>query len=472
MITTGPWLSIAQSAESGSRGMFLGTHMAEALSVFYLDPVRDTALEPGKEAVIEVSVDGLPLNADVKRCTGKIHPGVLSRTSAPARSSTGVSITGPGNDTKDYTIAVDAPTRPRNVTVRLDGGDVFFRFGDQMTANEYALPDFSANVNAFLDAYAGPLPVRLRFIVTSDSTGSADIVLDPLDFTRIQTQTWVNAADGTTGAEKPFELDFGDLRDAELLALPADGSQERLVALSYDVTGEFGPERTLGEATLHHATNEFASIGSDFGVAQRVRANVDTQVTGVALAISNEIAATLYVGLHSDLDDLPDAGSPALGESQVAIDAGDGTPRWCYATLQAPVMLRAGEPAWIVCRGIQGSARLAVARTDVAFLDHFRISRGGHLWRTFSQSDPHTPRGLARLVYLPDAENGAAAAELLLVSASTRDVHATSPLDPTAQLTSQRLTLTGVTAGDHIVATIRSNARGTLTLRKVIQEYT
>jgi hypothetical protein len=471
MITSGVSFSLAQSAQSGARGLQLGTRVTEARSIVFLDPVRDTALEPGKEAVIDLTVAGLPLNADVKKCTGRILPGVRSHAASPDQSSTGVSITGPGSKKEDYTIAVDAPTRPRNVTVRLDGGDVFFRFGDQMTAGEYALPDFSANVNAFLDAYSGPLPVRFRFIVTSDSTGSAEIELDPLDFTRIQTQTWDNAADGTTRAEKSFELDFGDLRDAELLALPIDGSQGKLVALSYDITGEFGPERTLGDATLHHATNEFATISSDFGIAQRVRPEVDAQCTGIALAIANDGATTLYVGLYADLDDLPDSTRPTLAEAQVDVPAGDGTSRWCYATLQAPVMLPPSEPAWIVCRGIQGSARLAIARTEVALLEQLRISRGGHLWRTFSQSDPDAPRGLARLVYLPDAENGAAAVEVVLASASRGVVHATSSLDPTAQTSSQRLTLSGVVAGDHIVASIRSSARGTLTLQKVIQEY-
>jgi len=192
----------------------------------------------------------------------------------------------------------------------------------------------------------------------------------------------------------------------------------------------------------------------------------------VALAIANEGAATLYVGLYGDVGDLPDTASPALGEAQVAIDAGDGQPHWCYATLQSPVALHADEPIWISCRGIQGNARLAVARTDIPALEVLRISRGGHLWRALSQSDADGVRGLARLVYLPNAENGAAAAELVLASMSSGTVYATAPLDPTAQVTSQRLTLERVPAGDHIAASIRSSARGTLTLQNVIQEYT
>jgi len=432
--------------------------------------VRDTALEPGKEAVIEVPIDGLPLNADVKKCTGRILPGVKSHGSPP-KTNTGVSIDGPDGK-KDYTISVDAATRPRNVTVKLDGGDVFFRFGDQMTAGEYVMPDFSANVNAFLDTYTGPLPVRLRFIITSDSDGSADLKLDPLDFTRIQTQSWDNPADGATRVDKPFALDFGDVRDTELLGLPIDGSQGKLVALSYDATGEFGPERTLGDAALIDATNQFATISSDFGAAQRVRPAVDAQCTGVALAIANEDATTLYVGLNADADGLPDTTSPVLGETQVEVAAGDGAPQWVYATLQAPAALKANEAVWISCRGIQGSARLAVARADIALLEQLRISRGGHLWRQFSETDPDGARGLARLVYLPSAENGSAAVELVLASPTSGTVFATASIDPTAQVTSQRLTLTGVAANEHIAATIRSNARGTLTLQNVIQEYT
>src|SRR5262245_62044236 len=220
---TGLSINLTPFMQSGSRGLLVGVRMNDALTIRYFDPVRDTVLEPGKEAVVEVPVEGLPLNADVKKCTGKILPGVKSHR-PPPQTTTGVSIDGPDGPAKDYKISVDAATRPRNVTVKLEGGDVFFRFGDLMTADEYVLPDFSTNVNAFLDAYTGPLPVRLRFIITSDSEGSANITVDPLDFTRIQTQSWDNPADGNTRIDKPFELDFGDVRDAELLGLPKDES--------------------------------------------------------------------------------------------------------------------------------------------------------------------------------------------------------------------------------------------------------
>lgn len=465
------------AAMPGGRGIALESRLAPDLGNRVVVIGSDyTAVQAGQETILEVPVADLPKNANVTSCTAALHVGgpvgLHLALFAPSPTSTGITIKESGSSSsKSYSVDVDAPARPRNVTVRLEGGDVFFRYGDQLSNQAYALPDFSANLNAYLDAYTGALPVVLRFVLTSDAQGSAKIdSVDPR-YSRIQTQTWPNPADGTTRVDRSFDLDFGDLRDTELLPLPSDGSHGRLVNFSADVTGTFGPERSLGSATLADAGGEFATVDPDFGVAQVVRPEIDAQCVGLSLALDTDAGATVYAGLYADADGEPDMTAAALAETQLQLEPSDGVARWRRAAFDAPVALRSGTPVWVVCRGIQGSARIAVSRAALRLLESMRVSRGGHLWRPLSHDGPDTARALVRLTYLPGPENAAAAVELLLRSTDTGEIRARTPLDPTAQPQSLRLPVPDVADHEHVRAEILSSAVGTLTLANVIQEY-
>ncbi|MGQ0641886.1 MAG: hypothetical protein ACT4P6_14140 [Gemmatimonadaceae bacterium] len=459
---------------SGARGLFIAdvaSHVAIGLDrMLVYEPVK-----PGQDTVIAQTVSNLPRNADVKTCRATLLVGgpsalrLASTASVPTK--TDISIKGPDNSTKNYEVEVAAPARPRNVTLRLDGGDVFFRYGDVLANERYDLPDFAAHVNAFLDRYQGGTPITLRFLLTSDAEGSVDVEMGQLTSTRIQTQTWTNAADGTASVDRSLDLDYGDVRDIEMLPLPADDSKRRLIAVSVDVTGDFGPERSLGDASLSYVGTEFASVDADFGAAQSLRPGIDVQCVALALLLGTTKPASVYAALYADADGQPDLAKPALGETQVAVESTDAAPRWSYAELQAPVTLRADEVVWIVCRGIQGEAQLAVSRVPLSLLDQLRVSRGGNIWRPLSHSERAPARGLVRPIYTPGAENGVAAATLVFRSATSGSTFARVPLDPTAQSQTVRVPLTGVQDNEGVQGEIQSSARGTLTLTSLIQEY-
>jgi len=469
-------VSDSTATMKGGRGLMIaGVHASVESTLERLLGYKP--VKAGEETVIEVTSSALPRNADVKSCRATLRAGGASAISSlqiAALSSkpttTGVTITGPDKVEKAYTVDVAAPDRPRNVTVRLDGGDVFFRFGDVLTNDSYELPDFATQLNAYLDQYKGGVPVRLRFLLTSDAAGSADIVLGEPTFARIQTQTWTNQADGTTSVDRNFELDYGDVRDVELLPLPADDSQRRLVAVSVDATGEFGPERSLGDASMAFVGPEFATIDADFGAAQALRPEIDAQVVSLALVLHATKPGSVYAALYADADGLPDMARPALGETQLTVATSDG-PQWSYADLSAPVALPRGQLVWMVCRGIQGDAQLAVSRGSLTLLEQLRVSRGGRIWRTLSPNEPEPAKALVRLIYAPGRENGVSATTLVFRSAASGTTYASVPLEPTAQPTTLRVPLTGVQANEVVRAEVHSAARGTLTLASLFQEY-
>jgi len=467
-------LSDSTATMRGGRGLLIqGVHASVEATVERLFGYR-VAVKPGEETVIDLTVSTLPRNADVKTCRAALLAGGPSPITIAAQSSepatTGVAITGPDNVRKPYEVEVSAPARPRNVTLRLEGGDVFFRFGDLLTNGRYELPDFAPQLNAYLDQYKGGVPVRLRFLLTSDSEGSADVEMGDVTFARIQTQTWTNQADGTTSVDRNFELDYGDVRDVELLPLPSDGSERRLVAVSIDATGEFGPERSLGDASLAFVGPEFATIDADFGAAQALRPEIDAQVVSLALVLHATKPASVYAALYGDAAGRPDMARPALGETQLTLATSDGA-QWSYADLSGPVALRAGELVWMVCRGIQGDAQLAVSRGSLTLLDQLRVSRGGRIWRTLSHNEREPAKALVRLIYAPGPENGISATTLVFRSAASGTTYASVPLEPTAQPTTLRVPLTGVQANEVVRAEVHSAARGTLTLASLFQEY-
>lgn len=427
-----------------------------------------TDVVPGKNTVLTVPVD-LARNAEVKSLTCRLLVGDAN-AGAPAATST--AIKGPTDSSaKTYDITVAAPTRPRNVTLRLDGGDVFWRKGDVLAENSYDLPDIAPQVNAYLDRLPPTGDVALRFLLTSDTPGRAKIVLVAKSATRIQTQAWTNPVDGAKSVERSLTLAFGDVVDLELTQLPTDGSAGNVRVLSIDATGTFGPERSLGAAELGPDITEFATAGGDYSVAQSFIAPVDVQCTGVTVALANAAAATLYAALMADADGAPQVEGAALAEAQVTLDAGSaGAPLWRYAKWSAPAALVAKQVVWIVCRGIQGTATVPVATLDDPMLGVLRVSRGGQLWRALSErSDGGCAH--ARLVYTPGPENPSSPVELAVHDARAGGAIASVPVDAGAQPQTVRLAMPGSGATHGIRARVRANGQGVLTVKNAVQEY-
>src|SRR5690349_10112352 len=100
-----------------------------------------TPLKAGEDTTVPVPVDDLPANADVKSITARLDV-VDEDSTGPAPPPNAVTITR-GNESTTLQVTPSVPTRPRNVTVRLDQGEPFWTFGETLVKGSYDLPDFA-----------------------------------------------------------------------------------------------------------------------------------------------------------------------------------------------------------------------------------------------------------------------------------------------------------------------------------------
>lgn len=426
-----------------------------------------TPVTPGRDTVIAVAAPGLPRNADVKTCTAQL---VVWDADSSASSTTNVAVKKGADAAVPYAITVDAPTRPRNVTLRLEGGEVFWRQGD-LTELTYDLPDFAPAVNAYLDKLGAEGDVALRFLLTSDTPGQVGIRRLTFDATRIQTQTWENPADQARRVDRSFEIGFGDVLDADLSPLPEDGSRRRVRALSVDLSGQIDPERSLGNATLDLGQGEFATVGSDFSAAQAVRSGLALACTGAVVALVNTGPASIYAALHVDDDGQPNTATAPVAESRSDLEPGDGVTTWRTLKWDAPATLDPNQRYWLVLRAIQGEAWLAVTRAAIRPLEQFRISRGGAFWRQLVNDSADGACGLVRLLYLPGPENPSSPVDLVLRSAANGDPLVRAPAEPAPQPKPLRIEVPGGGATGGVRLELHASGRGSVTLANLIQEY-
>lgn len=416
-------------------------------------------LKAGEETPVLVIVPDLPRNANVELITAELQ--VSDAMSSPPPDKASVKIRqGTGSETA-LTVITDAPTRPRNVSIRLDQGEPLWNFGGSLVKDSYDVPNFAQQLNAFLDKVKPNADgsVTLNFLVKSDTVGAVKIRIAEKRLSRLQTQTWPNELDQTLRVDRNLQLEFGQRHE---LPLDAIQGQPALTAIRMDVGGTFGAERMLGPAQ-EHAGHDFATISSDYAVAQGLVLDKAMKAVGISGAFVADGEAELYVELQPDANGAPAADAP-LAKSNLTLraSASAATP-WVYAAFAAPADLSADTSYWIVVKGVRGNVRLGVDTDEESYLRHVVVNRSGKLWKRFDHSaTPYV--SLVRLVYLPETDNQSAAVRVGVNESLWQGV------DPGPTPTSMAFALGG--AGISAAAiVIESQARGALTLANVTQEY-
>ncbi len=421
----------------------------------------DTALNAGEDTVVPVTVADLPANADVKSIAARLLVAPASDT-GPQPPPNSVTVSHDGAATT-LQVTPGVINRPRNVTVRLDRGEPIWAFADTLVKDEYDLPDFADQLNAYLDrASATDSPMTLNFLVKSDTPGSVTIAIVSKDVTRLQTQTWTNDLDQTVRMDRNLQLNFGDLIVMPLDALAAGGNAT-VKAVKLDVAGTLGPERLLG-IVRPHAGRDYATVSPDYAIAQQFVLDTDVQASGLSAYVAVDAEAELYVELQPDLNGVPAADAP-LARSNVTI-AGDaaGAASWVYAALESPTPLSGGTPCWMVLKSVKGSARLGIEPPAVNYLGPLMVNRTGRLWKPFGSAASATVASLLRIVHLPGADNQTAGLQIAVLGAAAQAV------DPGATPKTIALAL-NTTPVSPVVIDITSHARGALTVANVMQEY-
>ena len=428
-------------------------------------------LKPGEETKVAVSLPGVPLNADIKTLKAKIT--VQPAGDSEKQTLQQTSKVQEGTDTpKNYKVDIQLPAVPRSVTVRLDGGEVFWTSNTATVDGTFELPDFVEQANAYLDKLpAGSTEVALVFLVKSDGPGSVKISVDKPVFSVIQTEAWPNPLDETVRVDRNLQLELGSVERIRLRPLAGDSSTLSLKKLTADIGGAFGAERLFTNVADHEG-KEFATISNDYSLAQSfvltqpiVGTNKPLHAAGVSALLQVESKTELYVEIQADEGDTPST-KTALAKSNLKIEPEKPVTQWFMARFDQPVDLSLDTRYWIVVKGIQGKALLALGGSSEAYLDTALVNRGGQLWKSFSRRESFERQGLVRLVYLPEIDNRSASVEI-----GIEGVEELQRVDPQQEPQTISLQPPPAFKGGEAVIIIKSHAQGTLTLANVIQEY-
>ena len=459
----------------GARG-FAGMEAIYALRHHVLadikirDSVGFVPLQPGEETPVPVSLPGVPRNADIKSL--KAHIEIKPVADSQKQTLQQTSKVKEGTKTTAYEVDIELPAVPRSLSVRLDGGEVFWTSSTAVVEGTFDLPDFVAEVNAYLDKLpTGGKEVTLVFLVKSDGPGQVKISVDEPEFSVIQTEAWPNALDETVRVDRNFQLEFGSVERIALRPL-ADGSDSKLALtkLTADIGGTFGLERLFTNIAEHDG-REFATISSDYSFAQSfqlseaiVGTNKPLHAAGIAALLQVETKVELYLEIQADNGGAPATGN-ALAQSNLTIAPEKPTTQWFTARFDQPVDLSLDTRYWIVVKGIQGRALLALGGPSEDYLETAFVNRGGQLWKTLSRGQLVVSNALVRLVYLPEIDNRSASIEIGIEGTTLQR------LDPQSEPQTISIEPPPAFKAAQPVIIIKSHAQGALTLANVIQEY-
>ena len=424
-----------------------------------------TPLKAGEETEVLVTLSDLPANADVKKFRASLL--VTDEISKLEPEKNTVAVKRDDEKEMKFQTSADPLTRPRNVELRLDKGDVFWNFGGTLVKDSYELPDFAEHVNTYLDKVKpNGNQITLKFLVKSDTHGKVKIKITDKNLSRLQTQTWTNPLDETIRLDRNLQLDFGQYEEISLdEILPQAGAKASFITIKMDVGGTLGAERLLG-TVVQHGGHEFATISGDYSLAQSFIVDTSIQCVGISCLFTSEAEAELYIELQKDVDGVPASEAP-LAKSNLTLSGANknGKTPWTFAALENPIELNAGVQYWIILKGVRGKAQLGLqAQTEETYLQNVMVNRGGQLWKSFGGVTSPQSVALLRLIYLPAPDNQSAAIQI-----GINDTH-WQAFDPAPESNTLSFELKDAAIRQAVVV-IRSHARGALIVANVIQEY-
>jgi hypothetical protein len=324
-------------------------------------PVGEQLLDPtsGKETEVVVSLPGIPANADVQAIEAilKITEPKVQDPAGTAKIEQTAEV-GDGKATTTYHVSIGLPSLPRNLSLRLDGGEVFWTHSGSPTPATYKIPNFAEHVNAYLDKLpSGCEQVQLRFWLSSDGFCCANPlinVVNPIPYSLLQTEAWPNPLDGTIRLDRNLRLGYGQIEELPLTPVCDSGV---LSQIRMDLTGEFGRERLLGDVDAR-PLRQFATISSDYSLAQAFVLPTPITCVGMAGCFQVDADAGVYVEIQQDANGFPATASP-LAYASLSLTP-DAAGAWGPALFGSPIQLEAAVRYWLVVKGVQGKTHLGL----------------------------------------------------------------------------------------------------------------
>ncbi len=450
----------------------------DTFSVLIIPELGGVPLKAGEETPVVVDVPNLPPNANIHNITATLTAtfGAVDGTS-PGPATAAVSLTDGAAAPRKIGLSVNGTAGKHSIQVRLNQGSVFWSQPAAIDSRSYTIPDFSPQVNTYLDKLqpAGG-KVTLQFLVKSDADGHFQIAIgSDLSYSLLKTQSWTNALDATHRVDRTLNLTFNQIETLPIdpVSTPA-GVSARISAIRLDAGGQFGPDRLLGAVEVHDG-REFATVSPDFSLAQSVTPvkallQKPIQCTGIAGYFQADDKAEFYLELQGDQTGFPASGAPLAKSSVAFVPADPNDPQpWTFAKFEKPAELKPDTPYWIVAKGVRGVARSgltiggagATGPVPVA-RGALLLNRGGQIWKNFAGPPSPPLQALLSLVYVPQPDNQTAAVEISV------DGGTGQRFDP--QTVARTISFDGGNGSPQLV--IDSRALGSLTIANVIQEYT
>jgi len=438
---------------------FIDTPMAES---------EEVTIKPGGEVTATVTLPtDILADAHFTRIRAGLIPGKAPGT--PAQLTQKSTITEEGGNPQTFNVDISLPATPASLSVLLPGGKPFWSFNQPMTESSYPFPELAEEVNTYLDrtlVEAGKVevPIKLPFVIQSTGGGTAKVSIYGLAFVRLKTEKWENEMDGTIRLDRNLALEFGQVETIPLSPLD-NAAGLTLEQIRMDVGGKFGPHRLLGRVEVPDG-RESATISPEYSLAQGFRLENQVQAVGLTAPFSTKGEAEIYLEIQPDNNGMPASATP-LAQAALKLSAPQGEAGkagWEMANFQTAVELQAHQPYWLVLKGIRGQVLLPLKNQEDTYLSAILVNRGGQLWKPFQLSQSGAIP-LIRLLYQPGLDNQTGAVVLRLQGSNVRQ-----PLDPVAA--GQPVNLKPpADAALPAVLIIESQAKGTLSLANLVQEY-
>jgi hypothetical protein len=448
---------------------------SEAFVIGLLPSLTAVDVKAGQETAVVVDVPKLSPHANVGKITATLT--VVDDGQTGAQQTTSVGITEGKEPQRTVQVSVDVVPGIRNAQIRLLGGAVFWTHSGAVPAGAYAIPDFSAQVNAYLDKYQSQDGnVALQFMVKSDTDGSVSIAIEDVESSLLQTQSWKNDLDSTFRVDRILKVTFNQVMQLPIDPVNPPSGKASVSTVRLDADGQFGADRLLGAVEMHDGRNS-ATVSQDFSIAQGVTPVKELlkkaiQCTGVAGYFEADDQAELYVELQNEQSSAPMSGAPlAKANLKFSPPEKHDTQPWTFAKFEKPAELKPDTPYWIVVKGVRGSLRLGLRTPISATSDPVPVTRGGlllnrggQIWKSFGGPAAPPLEALLSLVYVPEPDNQTAATEISIAGGGP-----SQRFDP--QSVAKTLTFPFSDAAAPVLI-IESRALGSLTIANVIQEYT
>ncbi len=275
----------------------------------------------------------------------------------------------------DY-ISIKSNTCPLNVRVAVADHPPFFTHAGEMIG-EQSLPDFSAEVNAYIDKLtdSGVTTVdSIPLTVTTDLPGVIKLESPQLLYDLVATAQW--------NESKRLPINFLHQEDKEvILEFPAPGNDNwKMNGLSMEITHDFPEWRTFPRSIANVFDNIVARIAPDFNIAQRITINESTEFHGISLHLTEVNSnAELALELIEDLNGMP--GEKVLHSEIVAVPAISQI-QWFDVFFSKPLKTTAGRHIWFVVKSKTGSAGI-VLESNEPDGNYVCFNRHGAGWKKF-----------------------------------------------------------------------------------------